>query len=259
VTIADLNKDQQPDLMIGNESSAGITVLLNQGAGIFHDATAADRYPAGTSPVEVVASDFDADGNVDLAVASYGADDDVYVYPGFGDGTFDSVNVQTFDAGTDSWGMTGATLDEETLMDLVVAAHGDDQVVVLLNQTPNCIDIDGDGWGYPGSGYCPVRWYEDCNDDPSNDASCPAGTCVPDCTCETPECACCARCVHFTATDFPEDGIDTDCDPTTPTEWETATAASTVLQESALPSEAVNHLFLVLVPLAVMLLWKRRR
>ncbi len=286
VTIADLNKDQKPDLIIGNESSAEMAVLLNQGGGTFNDATASDRYPAGTHPVEIVAADFDADGNVDLAVCSYGTDDDVYVYPGLGDGTFDSLNVQTFDAGVNSWGMSGGMLDTETRIDLAVAAHGSDQVVVLLNQVLACTDADEDGYSVETEGCGPVDCDDsdpdvnpgateicngiddDCDDvtdqvDDDNDGFLAEACGGDDCDDTDPD-------VHpgvfeaYPGDPVCMDGIDNNCNGYTDGEdagcaevaaWE----ASTMGAGDARNSRAANALFMIIIPVGAALLWKTRK
>jgi Bacterial Ig-like domain (group 3)/Chitobiase/beta-hexosaminidase C-terminal domain/FG-GAP-like repeat len=64
--VADANGDGKNDLIL-YEPNQGITVLLNQGNGLF---VAPTTYPAGNTPVALARADFNGDGLDDLAVAN---------------------------------------------------------------------------------------------------------------------------------------------------------------------------------------------
>jgi hypothetical protein len=68
-----------------------------------------------------------------LVVANGGAND-VLVYRGAGDGTFDAASVQTFFVGTDPVGITIADVNGDGIPDVVVANQGSNDVSVLLGQ-----------------------------------------------------------------------------------------------------------------------------
>jgi hypothetical protein len=84
--IGDFNGDGIPDLVVGNLSSATVSVFLGTGTGTFGTGI---TYATGTSPRSVVVGDFDGDGNADLAVANSGSNT-VSVLLGNGTGTFAS-------------------------------------------------------------------------------------------------------------------------------------------------------------------------
>ncbi len=126
LAIGDFNGDGKPDLAVVNLSSSSLSILLNNGDGTFP--TTVSVSTGSTTPMSVVASDFDGDGKIDLlvgmnyasaslflgngdgtfrplpsafsccagpvAVGDFNGDRkpdlfiDGYVYPGNGDGTF---------------------------------------------------------------------------------------------------------------------------------------------------------------------------
>src|SRR5262249_43942443 len=68
VSLADVNSDGIPDLVVGNLTSADVSILLGDGHGRFRlEAT----YPVDFSATAVAAADFDGDGDLDLAVATF--------------------------------------------------------------------------------------------------------------------------------------------------------------------------------------------
>ena len=67
VFIADLNRDARPDLVVTNNSSGTVTILLGNGTGGF---APAQTYAAGPAPADVAAADMNGDGRTDLVVAN---------------------------------------------------------------------------------------------------------------------------------------------------------------------------------------------
>jgi hypothetical protein len=72
IVLGDVNNDGIPDLAVAGTRDSSITLLLGQGDGQFHQA------PQGPislpyAPSEMVLRDINADGNLDLAVASHGS------------------------------------------------------------------------------------------------------------------------------------------------------------------------------------------
>lgn len=82
IATRDLNRDGKLDLMVANQGSDDISVLLGNGNGTFKTAT---RYPAGTRPTVLTTGDFNGDGKIDIAVGNKGH---VAIFLGKGDGTF---------------------------------------------------------------------------------------------------------------------------------------------------------------------------
>src|SRR5262245_39676413 len=63
VAAGDLNGDGRADLVLANQFSASISVLLGQGDGTFSPAV---NYAAGSGPSSIGLQDFDRDGRLDV-------------------------------------------------------------------------------------------------------------------------------------------------------------------------------------------------
>jgi uncharacterized delta-60 repeat protein len=89
VALGDLNGDGALDLAVADAGSGDVSVLLGNGDGTFQEAVG---YGAGAMPNSVAVGDLDGDGNLDLAVANgepgTGLSAELSVLLGRGDGTF---------------------------------------------------------------------------------------------------------------------------------------------------------------------------
>ncbi|MGH9873508.1 MAG: FG-GAP repeat domain-containing protein [Pyrinomonadaceae bacterium] len=70
VEIADLNGDGKPDIIVANEQSNNVTILLGDGKGGFTEAKGSP-FPAGHLPNDIAIGDFNRDAKLDLAVANH--------------------------------------------------------------------------------------------------------------------------------------------------------------------------------------------
>ena len=122
----DLNHDGKLDLAVAvqhfsNEKN-GLAVLLGNGDGTFQNAVTS--VPGDSS--DVAASDFNADGNVDLVLAGHYSDE-VRVVLGNGDGTFQSPTEYPTEGAAET--VATADLNGDSVPDLLV---GGDHTAVLL-------------------------------------------------------------------------------------------------------------------------------
>src|SRR5215470_4290839 len=72
IFVSDLNRDGHPDLILGQAGSNMVTVFLNHGDGTFPAGGSGTFLAGGVGTGPVVASDFDEDGNPDIASANCG-------------------------------------------------------------------------------------------------------------------------------------------------------------------------------------------
>jgi hypothetical protein len=125
--IADLDGDLDRDLAVANETSGNVTVLINNGFGIFPNATKA-VYPVPGNPVAITAGNFDGAPGLDLAVALQSSDQ-VAVLSNDGTGMFPAAAV--FPTGRGPAAITSANLDGDLIDDIVTANFSADTVSVL--------------------------------------------------------------------------------------------------------------------------------
>ncbi|MCY7348314.1 MAG: VCBS repeat-containing protein [Pyrinomonadaceae bacterium] len=68
IAATDFNRDGAPDLAVVNRVAGQISILLGNGQGNF---SAAQSYAVGGNPFNFTFADFNADGNIDIAVPLY--------------------------------------------------------------------------------------------------------------------------------------------------------------------------------------------
>lgn len=100
-----------------------------------------DALPAGAIPDAVVTGDFNGDGKPDFVVAN-GGTDELWVYLGKGDGTFDLPKVVPLTKGVSPVYMVAADLRGIGVLDLVVAEFDTSTVGVLLGKGDGTFDFE---------------------------------------------------------------------------------------------------------------------
>jgi hypothetical protein len=112
---------------VANYHSDNVSVLLNNGDGIFEQAV---NYGAGYYPYSVFAVDLDGDGDNDLAVANRNSYN-VSVLLNNGDGTFQTA--VNYGAGAEPRSVFAVDLDGDGDNDLAVANSYSDDISILIN------------------------------------------------------------------------------------------------------------------------------
>ena len=128
VSVADVNGDSKPDIIVANTGLNNVGVLLNFGNGTFLTQT---TYSTGSNsgPIFVAVADVNNDNKPDIIVANYGTDN-VGVLLNSGNGTF--LTQKTYPAGTKPLSVSVVDVNSDSKPDIIVANIGDNNVGVFL-------------------------------------------------------------------------------------------------------------------------------
>ncbi|HUH64682.1 MAG TPA: FG-GAP-like repeat-containing protein [Terracidiphilus sp.] len=140
IAAGDFNKDGDLDLAI-TTAAGSVDISPGNGDGTFQGYTSVAT-GNGSNPQSLAVADLDDDGNLDLAVACYGANA-VGVLLGNGDGTF--LPIELYAAGAEPISVTVGDLDLDGIPDLVVTNLGSNSLSVFQG--------NGDGTFLPLPGY----------------------------------------------------------------------------------------------------------
>jgi len=126
VQVGDFDGNGIPDVAIsGDQDSGKVAVFLGVGDGTLG---APVSYSVGGNLPDLVAADFDRDGDLDLAATSYN-NGRLRVLLGNGDGTFGAA--VSYSAGGGTWYVRAADMDRDGILDLVTSNLADGSVSVL--------------------------------------------------------------------------------------------------------------------------------
>jgi hypothetical protein len=140
VAVADFNGDGKPDLVVANNASHTVSVLLNTTTpGASNSSfTAQQTFAIGILPFSVTVADVNGDGSPDLVVANSNSNTVSVLLnttaPGASTPSFTAQ--ETFDTGMSPSTVTVADFNGDGKPDLVVANFTSNTVSVLLNTTP---------------------------------------------------------------------------------------------------------------------------
>jgi Flp pilus assembly secretin CpaC len=145
----DLNADNFADLAIVNQSANAITVLLNDGAGVFTQAVGSPL-PTASTPAGVAIADFTNDGIGDIAFTNNGSGT-LGVFAGLGSGEFSQGIELSVPPGP--LALTTADLNGDGLPDAILTAHSGSSNFVTVLLDPSSFANGGNAaqFPYPGS------------------------------------------------------------------------------------------------------------
>ena len=136
LSVADVNGDGQPDILVANAGSHNVGVLLGNGDGTFQNQTTFAT-GAGSKPYSLAAADVNGDGRPDLLVANAGSNN-VGVLLGNGDGTFQ--NQTTFSALNAPTSLATADVNSDGFPDVIIGNQLSNAVTVLLGNGDGTLD-----------------------------------------------------------------------------------------------------------------------
>ena len=127
VESVDVNGDGKPDLISANQADANLTLLTNNGRGVF---VLASVLVATNGPFAVGSADVNGDGKIDVIVATSAAHT-LTVMTNNGSGGFAISSMPA--AGSDPRSFTIADVNMDGKVDLIAAGYGFDRLIVLTN------------------------------------------------------------------------------------------------------------------------------
>jgi FG-GAP-like repeat len=132
LALADLNRDGRLDLVVANDESGDVTVLLGDGKGGF-SAAPGSPFPAGKSPNDIAIADFDGDGKPDLAFPNHDTSH-VTILLGDGRGRFKPVSASPVAVRSNPHphGIAAADFDGDGHVDFAVESWVNDQIEVIF-------------------------------------------------------------------------------------------------------------------------------
>ena len=127
-----INERDAIDLAVANADSKDVTVLINNGAGIFNAGVSVPVSDSSDSvPISLVAADLDRDGDIDLAVADLQLGI-VSILFNVGNGSFIAL-PETYEAGTEVQALIAVDLEGDGDVDLLVTNRDDKHLGILRN------------------------------------------------------------------------------------------------------------------------------
>jgi hypothetical protein len=134
VTVADVNGDGIPDLVVANEGSNDVSILLGQGRGAGWTLTPGPRLQAGLGPVSTVVKDLTGNGIPDILVTN-SQSNTVTLLPGVGRGFFNDQSPKTFHVGTTPVQTLVGDFTGDGHLDLVAVNRGSNNLTFISNFT----------------------------------------------------------------------------------------------------------------------------
>jgi hypothetical protein len=133
IVTGDFNGDGNQDFVVANFTDNTFSLFLGNGDGTFKQATGSPfSLPSAVAgPIAMTASDFNSDGNLDLAIVNQ-TTSDVSILLGNGDGTFTQATGSPVAVGRLPVAIATGDLNNDSHPDLAVVNQTDNSVSVLL-------------------------------------------------------------------------------------------------------------------------------
>lgn len=131
ISVADVNRDGNPDILVTNADAGTVSVLLGDGNGQFRE-SAGSPFAAGHLPNDIAVADMNGDGNPDMVIADHQSP---YISILLGDGTgrFRAAPGSPVDAHSNPHphGVAVADFDGDGKPDVATDSWGENKIEVL--------------------------------------------------------------------------------------------------------------------------------
>ncbi|MDJ0674655.1 MAG: FG-GAP-like repeat-containing protein [Calothrix sp. MO_167.B42] len=129
IAMADVNEDDQLDLVTANSNEDSVSVLLNDGNGNFANKT---DYAVGREPESIVIGDVNGDGKLDLVTANRDGNS-VSVLLNDGDGTFAAQTEIEYESTREPRSAVLVDMNSDGKVDILTANSREDTISVVWN------------------------------------------------------------------------------------------------------------------------------
>ena len=130
LVIADLNKDEYPDIIIPNYATNTIGVLFGHGDGDFEEQKSFSTGD-GTGPYHMAIADFNNDNFSDIVVANYFADY-ISLFLGYGNDSFTLIKAFSHGRTLSINSVATGYFDSDENIDIVLSDFGYNRIIILL-------------------------------------------------------------------------------------------------------------------------------
>jgi large repetitive protein len=130
ITIADVNGDGRSDLIIANDGSNDVSILLNVKMGNSFTFEQGPRLQAGLGPVSTVVADVLGNGVPDLVIANSGSNN-VWLLQGLGNGFFNDQSPMILPVGTNPSAIFAGQFTTGSGQDLVTVNSGSNSLTLI--------------------------------------------------------------------------------------------------------------------------------
>ena len=143
VSVADVNKDGNFDILVANGGSGNVSVYLGDGKGGFSQPNGSP-FSAGQNPTDLATGDFNGDGNLDVAIANHGVKL-VAVLLGNGKGQFSFAAGSPFsvESNPHPHGIAVADFNGDRKLDIAIDSWAENKVLVMFGNSDGTFQTPG--------------------------------------------------------------------------------------------------------------------